>query len=91
MKGLEKENIRLFYNGRAMSDEKTIGNYNYIAGSVIQAMIRLPDWLKEVLSLSLYQSFIILIKQLKIIKLYFCFTLYIYCLNWINAHDEWAG
>jgi hypothetical protein len=30
----------LFFNGREMSDNRTLGNYNYIEGMVIQAMIR---------------------------------------------------
>ncbi len=31
--------VRLFYNGREMKDDKTLGNYSYIGGTVIQAMI----------------------------------------------------
>jgi len=32
--------IRLFFGGREMGDNRTLGNYNYIEGMVIQAMIR---------------------------------------------------
>lgn len=32
--------IRLFYNGREMIDNKTLGNYNYCEGTIVQAMIR---------------------------------------------------
>jgi len=35
-----EENIRFFYNGREMIDSKTLGNYNYAVGTMIQAMIR---------------------------------------------------
>ena len=39
MKELEPSvRVRLFYNGREMMDEKTLGNYNYQGGTVIQAM-----------------------------------------------------
>ena len=31
--------IRLLYNGREMKDDRTLGNYNYQPGTVIQAMI----------------------------------------------------
>ena len=31
--------IRFFYAGREMKDDKTLGNYNYNPGTVIQAMI----------------------------------------------------
>lgn len=34
------KNIRLFFGGREMSDNRTLGNYNYIEGTVIQAMIK---------------------------------------------------
>lgn len=34
------EGIRFFYNGREMIDDKTLGNYSYSVGTVIQAMIR---------------------------------------------------
>jgi hypothetical protein len=34
------KNIRLFYNGREMIDNKTLGNYNYCEGTIVQAMIR---------------------------------------------------
>ena len=36
----EDKNIRLFYNGREMIDNKTLGNYNYCEGTIVQAMIR---------------------------------------------------
>lgn len=36
----QEQNIRLFYNGREMIDSKTLGNYNYCEGTIIQAMIR---------------------------------------------------
>jgi hypothetical protein len=36
----EDKNIRLFYNGREMIDNKTLGNYNYFEGTIVQAMIR---------------------------------------------------
>ena len=32
--------IRFFYNGREMIDNKTLGNYSYAVGTIIQAMIR---------------------------------------------------
>ena len=31
--------IRFFYSGREMKDDKTLGNYSYNPGTVIQAMI----------------------------------------------------
>jgi hypothetical protein len=36
----DTEVIRFFYNGREMIDSKTLGNYSYTVGTVIQAMIR---------------------------------------------------
>ena len=39
-KSLGDKGIRLFYGGREMSDNHTLGNYSYTEGSVIQAMIR---------------------------------------------------
>ena len=35
-----EKGIRLFYNGREMHDDKTLGNYNYCEGTILQAMIR---------------------------------------------------
>lgn len=32
--------IRLFYNGREMLDNRTLGNYGYMVDTVIQAMIK---------------------------------------------------
>ena len=34
------ENIRFFYNGREMIDSKTLGNFSYGVGTIIQAMIK---------------------------------------------------
>ena len=31
--------VRFFYSGREMKDDKTLGNYSYNPGTVIQAMI----------------------------------------------------
>lgn len=31
--------MRLFYNGREMKDDCTLGNYNYVDGAIVQAMI----------------------------------------------------
>ena len=40
LKGLTVDSkIRFFYTGREMKDEKALGNYSYVAGTVIQAMI----------------------------------------------------
>jgi hypothetical protein len=40
-KGLaDSEAIRFFYNGREMIDDKTLGNYSYTVGTIVQAMIR---------------------------------------------------
>lgn len=40
MKELNAETkIRLFYNGREMKEDKTLGNYGYQQGTIIQAMI----------------------------------------------------
>jgi hypothetical protein len=40
VRDLSKETkIRLFYNGREMMEDKTLGNYGYQQGTVIQAMI----------------------------------------------------
>lgn len=36
----DNEVIRFFYNGREMIDSKTLGNYSYALGTIIQAMIR---------------------------------------------------
>ena len=36
----DSESIRFFYNGREMIDDKTLGNYSYTVGTIIQAMIR---------------------------------------------------
>lgn len=36
----DNEAIRFFYNGREMIDNKTLGNYSYALGTIIQAMIR---------------------------------------------------
>jgi Ubiquitin family len=36
----DSEGIRFFYNGREMIDDKTLGNYSYAVGTIIQAMIR---------------------------------------------------
>lgn len=39
-KQLGEKGIRLFYSGREMADNRTLGNYNYTEGSIIQAMIK---------------------------------------------------
>jgi hypothetical protein len=36
----DSESIRFFYNGREMIDDKTLGNYSYAVGTIVQAMIR---------------------------------------------------
>ena len=32
--------IRLFYGGREILDNRTLGNYGYVNGTIIQAMIK---------------------------------------------------
>lgn len=32
--------VRLFYQGRELKDENYLGSYNYVEGTVIQAMIQ---------------------------------------------------
>jgi hypothetical protein len=40
-KGLDPQRaVRFFYNGREMVGNRKVGNYNYVEGSVVQAMIK---------------------------------------------------
>lgn len=39
-KQLGETPIRLFYSGRELLDNRTLGNYGYAADSIIQAMIK---------------------------------------------------
>lgn len=32
--------IRLFYGGREMLDNRTLGNYGYVTDTIVQAMIK---------------------------------------------------